>query len=178
MKTKRKRTLKMIGVILACMFVCVFCVVLIGVASDGFDNWRNPKEWSMTEVNPNNLLGVANYTLEDGEYNETDIDIEITDDGEIILSGKTTEAVSLIEVQSIALPAGTYYLDPHNDNDDITVYLSNDNGTTKLDEKIKISTSGTYTLFIDIAADADLDDEKLSIVLVEGDESEDFYVMK
>ncbi|MBQ8162957.1 MAG: hypothetical protein IJZ93_01125 [Clostridia bacterium] len=71
MKSKTKRTLKMIGVILACMFVCVFCVVLIGVASDGFDNWRNPKEWSMTEVNPNNLLGVANYTLEEGTYNET-----------------------------------------------------------------------------------------------------------
>ena len=179
----RKSKLKTFFIILGSVLLSVFCVVLIGVASDGFDNWRNPQEWSLTEVNPNNIMGVANYTIESTENDEADIKVTVTEDGEIKIIGKNeAEEVVKLAVQSVVLQADTYNLECHAETSNETYFVTIEAGEGEdavvIEEgKFTVDVAGTYTVYITILPGVEID-ETFSPVLVKGEKAQDFFTLK
>ena len=99
---------KRIITIAALLLVTVFLVAIIGNLTNGFDNLFKPDEWGKKEVNPNNLIKAATYTIETNSMPEG-IDITVSDEGEIKVKGenKTTDNI-VVEICKVNLKAGTY----------------------------------------------------------------------
>ncbi len=174
------RTLKKIGVILACIALLAVLVALIGVATDGFTSFRNA---SIREPNPDNLISLENYTLVEIEDDkETGYTVAIDDDGVISINGENeAETAVKLAVQNVVLEAGKEYTlssGAKTSNKTYFVTVENADGSVVLEEEtFEVETAGTYTVYITIEGETEIDDT-FELVLVEGDKAGSFYTVK
>ena len=174
------RTLKKIGVILACIALLAVLVALIGVATDGFTSFKNV---SIREPNPDNLISLENYTLVEIEDDkETGYTVAIDDDGVISINGENeAETAVKLAVQNVVLEAGKEYTlssGAKTSNKTYFVTVENADGSVVFEEEtFEVETAGTYTVYITIEGETEIDDT-FELVLVEGDKAVSFYTVK
>lgn len=103
---KKKRTFKKFFGIIATVLLCTLLVSVVGFATSGFTN-GDPQTWFQKERNPDNLIDVKNYLLEDGRDDGKGIKVKVDDDGVIKLNGKATSENNF-RVAEVVLEPGTY----------------------------------------------------------------------
>lgn len=167
-------------IIIVSILAIVFLVAMIGVATDGLTSFSN---MTLKKVNPDNLIKLDSYKLVEIEDDKaTGYTIDITEDGEIKIKGENeSETAVKLSVQDVTLQAEDYYFSSSAKVDDKTYYVTIENadGTVIFDEEgvIEVETAGTYTVYIIIEAETEIN-ETFSLVLVEGEEKQNFFVVK
>ena len=106
----KKNTLKNLFIIGACMLATIFIVCMIGWVSKGTFDFSNTEDWSLLEVNEDNLLDAEKYTIKTLNTG-LGYGIEVNEYGQIKVSGTNNSGEAQThEVQEVTLPAGTYTL--------------------------------------------------------------------
>ncbi|MBQ8546173.1 MAG: hypothetical protein IJ437_04455 [Clostridia bacterium] len=169
MTKKTKKVLTIIGCVL-------LCALFLGVGVYAVDALT---EWDIKTVNENNIIKVDDYVLEDTKDKDAAIQVDVTEAGEIKVIGENnTDSATEIEVVSVILDKGEYYIssgDKKCDKDTYYLVLKNDAGDEIIaDNDFTVTESTSYTLYIVIQADVEID-TTFSPVLVEGDEAESFF---
>lgn len=171
---------KNIVIIIVAILLVVALVAVIGVATDGLTSFSG---MSIKKVNPDNLIKLEDYDITEIEDDKaTGYIIDITDDGEIKIKGENeAETAVKLAVQDVTLQAQEYYFATGADCDDDTYFVTIENadGSVIFDEEgvIEVETADTYTVYINIEAEAEIN-ETFSLVLVEGEEKQSFFVLK
>ena len=176
---KKKNLKNTLGTIGICILVCAAVLGIVGVVSDGFNDFE------LREVNEDNLINVDNYVSTLDGYKENGLKVEVNDDGVIAITGenKTNNDVE-IEVCSVTLKADeytlsceakgiddkTYYLKAVDSTNDKSVIVDSSKGET-----FKIEAEATYTIYI-VVCDGEEIDTTFKPVLVDDDEAGKFYV--
>ena len=102
-----KRRLPRWAQYLCVVLVAVLASTFLGVLSGGYSNW-DVKTWFDKEPNPDNLIKVANYSIESTE-GSIGVDVKVNEKGVITLSGKATANFEE-DVATMTLNPGTYTL--------------------------------------------------------------------
>ena len=174
------RTIKKIGIILACVALLAALVALIGVATGGFTSFKNA---SIREPNPDNLITLDNYkVVEIEDDKETGYTIAINDDGVITIKGENeAEDAVKIAVQDVVLEADKEYTlssGAKTSNKTYFVTVENADGSVEFEEEtFEVETAGTYTVYITIKGETEIN-ETFELVLIEGDKAGSFYTVK
>lgn len=174
------RTIKKIGVILACVALLAALVALLGVATEGFTSFKNA---SIREPNPDNLITLDNYkVVEIEDDKETGYTIAINDDGVITIKGENeAEEAVKIAVQDVVLEADKEYTlssGAKTSNKTYFVTVENADGSVEFEEEtFEVETAGTYTVYITIKGETEIN-ETFELVLIEGDKAGSFYTVK
>ena len=101
MTKKTKKVLTIIGCVL-------LCALFLGVGVYVVDALT---EWDIKTVNENNIIKVDDYVLEDTEDKDAAIQVDVTEDGEIKVTGENnTDSATEIEVVSVILDKGKYHI--------------------------------------------------------------------
>lgn len=155
--------------------------VLLAIAFIGLGFYAVTKltDWKFKTVNEDNLIQVDNYTLVDTKDKNADIQIDVTDDGQIVIEGENkTDDATEIEVVSILLEKGDYFISSGAKKcDKDTYYLvlrDSEGGEIVADNDFTVAEATSYTVYIVIQSDVEID-TTFSPVLVEGDKAGSFY---
>lgn len=137
---KKKRTFKTVLTVVATVLVSTLLVSVVGFATSGFTN-GDPQSWFQKERNPDNLIDVKEYLLEDGRDDGKGIKVKVDDDGVIKLNGKATSENNF-RVAEVVLEPGTYTISGIKSCDGYALEVI---GANNLHAKAGIS-SATFTL--------------------------------
>lgn len=153
-------------------------VVLFGLVGSLVSNIF---DFKVRSVNEDNLINVDNYTLENVDDKDADIQIDIDKYGRIKLDGenKAEEDVTF-EVTSVLLPAGEYYVSSNAkgcDDDTYYLVLKSADGTQEIiaDNDFVVAEATTFTVNIVVKAGEEID-TRFAPVVNEGDEPVKFFV--
>lgn len=170
------RKTKKILVCVAAFMALVFTVALLSKATAGFDNLFRPDEWSLKEVNEDNLYqklavnaAVKNGIVADGADG---VMIELDDDNRIKIDGTAEQDVTYA-LGTVTLPAGSYVFDSDiNNGSKGSVYMSLMNGEAVVAEGYRgevafvLSTECTLTVTITVKAETDVNKTLEPIICV------------
>lgn len=149
---KKKRTMRTIGIIFIIILGATFLTSMIGFASNGFTD-SDPKSWVTSERNPDNLIKLDAYVIEDGQNDNKGIKAKVTDDGVIKLRGKATSD-NLFTVANVTLEAGEYTISGIESTDDYGITVSGSgigdvkSGGSSATFKIEVATSVAVRIYV------------------------------
>ena len=173
-----KKTKKILVCVAAFMAV-VFTVALLSKATAGFDNLFHPDEWSLKEVNEDNLYqklsvnaAVKNGIVADGADG---VMIELDENNCIKIDG-TAEKDVTYALGTVTLPAGSYVFDSDiNNGSKGSVYMSLLNGDAVVAEGYRgevvftLATECTVTVTVTVKAEADVNKTLEPVICVGAD---------
>ena len=176
-----KRTKKLLVCVAAFMAV-VFTVALLAKATANFENLFSPGDWSIQELNEDNLYqtlklsaDVKNGMIADGAKG---IMIEIDDNNVIKIDGTADENVTYT-VGTVTLAAGTYVFDSDlTKGSKGTVYVSLMNGDAEVacsyrgEVVFTLATESTLTMTVTVTAETEVE-QTLKPVICVGAEADD-----
>ena len=170
--TKRNIILVVVAVLLA-----VFVSTIIGTLSNGYENIDDPASWGQKDINPDNLIKVADYSINTQSL-ESGIDIVVDDDGRIKVQGenKTTSDVT-VEIVKVTVPAGTYTFTSGVSSTSASKYFLKANGyyADFNNNTFELASETTLTISLNVKAGEELN-VTFAPVLVAGDEAGTFYI--
>ena len=168
MKQKTKRTLKRIALV---ALIAILGGVVGSFAVSGSSMFDR-------DLNPDNLIKVENYVVQDKDDNGNGVDVKVDDDGVIKLNGKATADDEYI-VTELVLEPGEYTLSGFK-SDKSKVGLKATFGTSEhyagtSSDTFVLESSTTVTIVVYVAEDHYCLNTTIKPVLVTGDEAGEFY---
>lgn len=183
MRVKSSTKMK-IWIVGALLIVCA-SLILLGNVSKGFQN-MNPSEWSIVEVNEDNLYQAFTFVDDEGYLakGENGLTVKLDDENVVKVNG-TAEIDDTILVGTYTLKAGTSYVfDSGVEGSKGTVYLRLTNSANSAEVKScynsavvisgnEIAQDITVNLEIVVAEGTDIDNLKIKPVLCVGSAADD-----
>lgn len=103
---KKKRTLRNIAIGVCICFAATFGASLVGFATNGFTE-KDPTVWFEKQLNPDNLIKVDDYLIEDGQDDGNGVKVKIDENGVIKLNGTAQKDVEY-HLCDVVLEPGEY----------------------------------------------------------------------
>lgn len=181
MKTKTKRWIGAIALVLAAVALCA----VLGNLSDGFQ--KGPSEWKLREVNPDNLYQTVAFAATDGVImmGDAGVTVELVEDNVIKVNGNVAEDKA-VTLGVITLKKGCKYIFSTSlgkTSAPETVYLSLNNsqgetickayGASVLIDATAWETDMSLSLVMNLKAGTDVNNISLRPVICVGESADD-----
>ena len=158
------------------IFICF--ILLIALIPLTFLAVKEIMGWEIKSVNPNNYFVVAEYEIKSTEDKSLEIQIDVTNEGEIKVKGENTVNNPVeLKIMSMLLEKGTYHISSGAkgcSKDTYSLVLKNSEGEIMADNYFTCEEISAYTAYIYVMPGAKID-TKFSPVLVSGDKAESFF---
>lgn len=173
---KKKRRMRLAGLVALCIVSATVLSAGIGFMSDGFTN-SDVSSWMDRELNADNLIKVDDYLIKDGDTNGEGITVSVNEDGVIKLNGKST-GTDEYTVCELSVAPGTYTISGVASTGDCGLQVLGSGIEAKAgtrNDSFTVEETTTISVVVYVGEDVKLFNKTIKPVLVKGEEPGDFY---